>query len=156
MEPMIIQNSPNSSYGYGVQTQAPQVKTESSAKRETYGSALLERFDDKAYKAFENSTAHLSEADKNLAAKTLERTAAVSAASAYALTHDVTMTQDLAVVYRFFESYQDVVSSEQIKHILNNRLQSTPSVEGKVFESEQFFQDFTAQLGGTRALDIRV
>ena len=156
---MTIQNNPSSSYGYGLQTQAPQVAPamgESSRKRETYGSVLLEKFDDKAYQAFVNSTAHLSEGDRSLAAQTLERTAAISAANAYALSHDVTMTQDLAVVYRFFENYQDVVSSDQIKHLLNNRLQNATSIEGSSFESEQFFQDFTAQLGGSRALDIRV
>ena len=159
MEPMTIQSNSSSSYGYGLQTptaQMPQPPGESVSQRENYGSSLLDKFDDRAYQAFVNSTSGLSQADISLAASTLERTAAVSAANAYALSHDVTMTQDLAVVYRFFENYQDVVSSEQIKHLLNNRLQNVPSVEGKSFESEQFFQDFTAQLGGSRALDIRV
>ena len=156
---MTIQSNPSNSYGYGVQTvamQESQPVVASSGKRETYGTALLEKFDDRAYQAFVNSTANLSQADRSLAARTLERAASVSAASEYALSHDVTMTQDLAVVYRFFENYQDVVSSDQIKHLLNSRLQSRPSVEGKNFESEQFFEDFTAQLGGSRALDIRV
>lgn len=159
MEPMTIQSNPSSSYGYGVQTtamQEAQPAVTSSNKRETYGTALLAKFDDRAYQAFINSSANLSEADRSLAARTLERAAAVSAANEYAISHDVSVTQDLAVVYRFFENYQDVVSSDQIKHLLNSRLQSRPSVEGKNFESEQFFEDFTAQLGGTRALDIRV
>lgn len=159
MEPMTIQSNPSSFYGYGVQTAASrevQPPSGVSSKRETYGTALLEKFDDRAYQAFVNSTSTLSQADRSLAARTLEKVAAVSAANEYALSHGVTVTQDLAVVYRFFENYKDVVSSDQIKHLLNSRLQSRPSVEGIKFESEQFFEDFTAQLGGSRALDIRV
>jgi len=157
MAPMKVQNSPSSSYGYGLPSQqAVETTAITSNKRESYGTALLDRFDDKAYQAFTNSTAHFSEADKILAARTLERAAAISAANEYAQFHDVTVTEDLAVVYRFFENYQDVVSSDQIKHLLNSRLHNTPSVEGKSFESEQFFEDFQAQLGGSRALDITV
>lgn len=158
MESMRVQNSSQASYGYGLPPQGIQEKQQSHStnKRDTYGTALLEKFDDKAYQAFLNSTAELSTADKSLAARTLERTAASSAANQYALAHDIKLTQDLSVVHNFFQNYQDVVSSDQIKHLLNTRLQDNVSVEGKSFESEQFFQNFTAQLGGTRALDLRV
>ena len=157
---MIQTHMNSSSYGYGISSpqasEETKLKSPSSTKRETYGTALLERFDDKAYQAFVNSTASLSQADKSLAAKTLERTAAISAANAYALNHDVNMSKDLATVYNYFENYQGVVTGDQIKHILNSKLQTSVSVEGQRFESEQFFQDFTAQLGGSRTLDIRV
>jgi hypothetical protein len=156
---MKIQNNLASSYGYGLQTQAPQepkpLASTQESNRQTYGTALLEKFDDKAYQAFVNSTAEFSLDDKRLAARTLERTAAMAAANEYAVTHGVELTQDLTVVYSFFEHYQDVVTSDQIKHILNSKLQDRVSVEGKAFESEQFFENFTAQLGGNRMLDLR-
>ena len=109
MESMTIQNNPTASYGYGLQApQSNEVKSntvEQSDKRQTYGTALLGKLDDKAYQAFINSTAALSEDDKKLAARTLERAAAISAANEYAVTHDVELTQDLTVVHSFFEHY---------------------------------------------------
>lgn len=157
---MTIQNSPAASYGYGLQSQTPLENPPSnqvtSNKRQTYGTALLEKFDDKAYQAFVNATAHYSQDDKSLAARTLERAAALSAANEYAVTHDVELTNDLTVVYSFFEHYQDVVTSDQIKHLLNSKLQDRVTIEGRDFESEQFFDDFKAQLGEQRVLDLRV
>ena len=155
---MQVNNNSHTSYGYNMPAQSPlsTAPRTDSGSRETYGSALLERFDDRSYQAFVNVTKDFTLPDKALAAKTIDRTAAISAANQYAISHDVTMTQDLAVVYNFFENYQDVVSSEQIKHLLNSRLQNEATVEGKDFESEQFFEDFTAQLGGSRALDLHV
>ena len=156
---MQVNNNVNPAYGYGMSTESPlsvASHTDSSAQRENFGSALVGRLDDRGYQAFINATKDFTLPDKVLAAKTLDKTAAVSAANQYAMTHGVTMTQDLAVVYTFFENYQDVVSSEQIKHLLNTRLQLDASVEGKKFESQQFFEDMTAQLGGHRALDVRV
>ncbi len=158
---MMIQTNPSASFGYGLQTQTPlETKPHNTGittnQRQTYGTALLEKFDDRAYQAFVNSTAHYSEDDRTLAARTLERAAAISAANEYAVTHDVELTNDLTVVYSFFEHYQDVVTSDQIKHLLNAKLQDRVTIEGKNFESEQFFKDFKAQLGEERMLDLRV
>ena len=57
------------------------------------------------------------------------------------------------MVYNFFESYGEVVSSDQIKDLLNKRL-----VDGTELppEDAQFMQDYLAQLGQRGRLDLRV
>ena len=154
---MIIQNSVHYGYHSTPFTQETAFKEhKTQEQRQTYGTALLSKLDDRAYQAFVNSTASFNESDKRLAAKALERVAALSAANQYAVTHGIERTNDLSLVYQFFENYQDTVSSDQIKHLLNTRLLDGPSFEGKDFESERFFSDYLAQLGGSRKLDIKV
>ncbi len=158
---MVIKNSlAASSYGYGMAAQASNDTQKhpvaTNTQRETYGTNLLPKLDERAYEAFVNATAGYSDADRRLAAQTFERVAAVSAANQYAVSHDIELTSDLALVYDFFKHYKDVVSTDQIKNLLNTRLADVATVEGEKFESEQFFADYMAQLGGSRTLDIRV
>lgn len=125
--------------------------------REAYGTSLLTKLDQQGYDAFINATKHLSQADTKLAAQTMERAAAVSAANKYATDHEIDMTTDMSIVYAFFEHYQDVVTSDQIKHLLNTRLMDAPTIQGESFNSEAFFDDYLAQLGSlNRKLDILV
>ncbi len=125
-------------------------------KRQTYGTSLLEYLDDKAYVAFERATMQLGDADKRLAAQVLEKAASRSAAMQYAMEHEIDNATKQGMVYNYFDAYDDVVSAEQIKNLLNARLQDGPAIEGEKFESEQFLTDYLAQLGGPRKLDIRV
>lgn len=150
-------------FGYGYQNpNVTQTLTESpdqapkETKRQDYGTSLLPKLDDKGYQAFVNATAHYSDVDKKLAAEALERSAAVSAANQYAVSHGVALTKDMDVVYRFFENYQDSISTDQIKHLLNTRLKDVPVMKEKNFDTEAFLSDYLAQLGGSRKLDIKV
>ena len=160
---MMIQSASTQSYGYGESPSfAPHAMQnlstaeKQSSEKASFDTNLLPKLDEKAYQAFENATSLFSEDEKKLAAKTLERAASMSAANQYAVTHDVTLTSDLAVVYNFFENYHDIVSAPQIKHLLNTRLMDEAPVEKGNFNSEHFFDSFIAQLGGSRKLDIRV
>lgn len=159
---MIQSSYTSTAYGYG--QAVPVMSTGKSNRgkhteksdRELYGTSLLGKLDQRGYDAFLRATSHLGKEDTKLAAQTLEKRAAISAANQYASDHDIKLTSDMDTVYDFFEAYQDVVSTEQIKHLLNSQLVDAPVVEGKQFNSEQFFDDYLNQLGGGRALDITV
>lgn len=156
---MTITPSAAQSYGYtGVDAPAGEPPKRASAEnpRKTYDTMLLERMDDRAYRAFENATLNASETEKESYAKALERNIAREAANRYALVHDIDNTQEIEVVYAFFEAYHDVVSTEEIKHLLNVKLQTPGHPPGDQSKIENFFNDYLAQLGGTRALDILV
>ena len=157
---MIQSNYTTTSYGYGqavpVMTAGEASRTNSAKQeeREVYGTSLLMKLDQKGYDGFLRATNHLGHDDTKLAAQTLEKAAAASAANQYANSHDIDAGSEMSMVYAFFEEYQDVVGSEQIKHLLNTRLMDRPVVETESFSSEALFEDFTNQLGGMRTLDI--
>ena len=156
---MILTATQSTSYGYGLQNEpipSMQKQHHDLDHRITYGTQLLERMDDRAYKAFHNATNNHRADEKAFYANALEKSVAKNAANQYTLTHDVDEPNEIEVVYAFFESYHDVVSTEEIKHLLNTKLQThghPPEDQEKI---ESFFNDYLAQLGDQRTLDIRV
>ena len=157
---MILTSTQSSSYGFGLNNQQSQPMQQANSSQEdrriTHGTKLLQHIDDRAYQAFQNATANERAPERSFYADVLEKSLAKTAANQYTLTHDIDETNDVEVVYAFFESYHDVVSTEEIKHLLNTKLQSEghlPSEQGKI---ESFFNDYIAQLGGSRSLDIIV
>ncbi|MDH5465146.1 MAG: hypothetical protein OEW60_05915 [Thiovulaceae bacterium] len=157
---MILTSTQSSSYGYGLNNQqaqpSQQANIDQTDKRTTYGTKLLQHMDDRAYQAFQNATANDRVHERSFYADVLEKSLAKSAANQYTLTHDIDETNDIEVVYAFFESYHDVVSTEEIKHLLNTKLQSDGHLPHDQEKIESFFNDYIAQLGGVRNLDIMV
>ena len=150
---MTVTSANMASFGYTAPTTLESHTTieREEAKRNAYGTSLLPKLDQTAYDAFVNATHHFTPEEKTLAAQILERAAAHSAAMQYAQSNDIELTSDLAVIYNFFEHYHDTVSTPQIKHLLNTKLFSTQDPQ-----EDRFIRDYLAQLGGARALDIRI